>query len=673
MKSASGPGDDLPKRARRRLDPALEHNPGADFGADELNELADTRMMAPLDVPLASHDDPIVGITTADGGYIPPWRIGLVDSAPDAPSGSAKDQRRSGVREVRELSTATANAGAAGAADLEESAAEVDEIDAADRRNLGRNSALMASGTLVSRVLGMVNGSLQTAVLGTLVVGDAFKSANTFPNFILVLLSGGILNAVLIPQITKAMKRPDGGQDFVDRLVTAAFAIILGVAVLATLAASPLMRAFTSLQGPGLELAIAFAYLCMPQVLFYGIFAVLGNILQARGSFAAYGWAPVANNVIAIAGQIWFLTMWGAQDRVEAWTSEMIWVLAGSATLGIIVQALILIPPLYRTGFRYRPRWGLRGHGFGALGRYAALTFTALVIAQAGGLITMKVATHLRELAPADGREIATYLSYQNALSLFQMPYSLVAVSLLTALFPQIARAWQRRDSAAGRDDMKELLRRGLTLPALGIIPLSVMFMALSTQAVRVVFPSISAQQGLETGRLLLIMSAAMMGYSIVTLQQQYCFATEQGGTNLWMQCLVTGIQVAFTFGAYLVPLQYGMTVVTTGMFVGNWILAVVFLRYARRQIGDFGLGEIVRLYVRLFLASGIAGVVAWGAAHFLSGLASPAAAQWFYQLIGGAVGGVLFIAVLVVMIRVLHITEMNSLVAPIARRLRRS
>lgn len=595
--------------------------------------------MAPLDVPLASHDDPIVGITTPDGRYLPPWRL-----EPDP----------------------TQDPSAAG---------EVDEIDAADRRNLGRNSALMASGTLVSRVLGMVNGSLQTAVLGTLVVGDAFKSANTFPNFILVLLSGGILNAVLIPQITKAMKRPDGGQDFVDRLVTASFAIIIGVAVLATAAASPLMRAFTSLRGPGLELAIAFAYLCMPQVLFYGIFAVLGNILQARGSFAAYGWAPVANNVVAIAGQIWFLMMWGSQEHVESWTPEMIWVLAGSATLGIVVQALILIPPLYRTGFRYHVRWGLRGHGFRSLGRYAALTFTALVIAQVGGLITMKVATHLREMSPPGGREIASYLSYQNALSLFQMPYSLVAVSVLTALFPQLARAWQRRGQAAGLTDMQDLLRRGLTLPALGIIPLSAMFMALSTQAVRVVFPSISPEQGAETGRLLFVMSAAMMGYTIVTLQQQYCFATEQGGTNLWMQCLLTGIQVAFAFGAYLVPLHQGMTMVVAGMFVGNWTLAVVFLRHARRQIGDYGLGQVIRLYVRLGLASGVSGVAAWAVAHLLSGLSDPHAPrriQWAWQFLAGACGGVVFLAVLFVMVRMLHITEMNSLVAPITRRLRR-
>ncbi|EPH03208.1 integral membrane protein MviN [Propionibacterium sp. oral taxon 192 str. F0372] len=619
-----------------------------DLGSEDFNA---TRMMAAIwDVPLTGYEAPLFGLTTPDGQYIPPWRINP-DGTPQLITAPALTTSQAAVTD------------------------EVDEIDEADRRNLGRNSALMAAGTLVSRVLGMVNGSLQTAVLGTLVVGDAFKAANTFPNFILVLLSGGILNAVLIPQITKAMKRPDGGQDFVNRLVTATLVLILGVAVLATAGGGWLMSAFTSLRGPGLELAIAFAYLCLPQVLFYGIFAVLGNILQARGSFAAYGWAPVMNNVVAIAGEVTFLVLWGQQEQVEAWTPQMVWVLAGSATLGIVVQALILIPALYRTGFRYRPRWGLRGHGFGALGRYAALTFTALVIAQAGGLYTLKVATHLREIAPPDGPEIATYLSYQNALSLFQMPYSLVAVSLLTALFPQLARAWQRRDDAeVGLQDMRDLLRRGLTLPALGIIPLSAMFMALSTPAVRVVYPSISPEQGHQTGRLLFVMCASMMGYTIVTLQQQYCFATEQGGTNLWMQCLVTGIQVLFAFGAYLVPLEHGMTVVVAGMFVGNWGLALVFLLYARRQIGDYGLGEVIRLYVRLGLASAIAGAAAWGAARWVSsqGTLVTATTGWAWQVGGGVAGGVVFLVVLFILVKVLHITEMGGLLTPITRRLRR-
>ena len=562
------------------------------------------------------------------------------------------------------------------AAEPAEEESLVDSIDREDRKNLARNSALMASGTLASRILGMVNASLQTAVLGTLVVGDAFKSANTLPNFILVLLSGGILNAVLIPQITKAMKRPDGGKEFVDRLVTAAFVLIVAITVLVTAGAGVLMRVFTSLTGDGLQLAIAFAYLCLPQVLFYGVFAVLGNILNAFGRFGAYGWAPVANNVVAITGLVVFLVLWGQQPYAHTWTPTMIWVLAGSATLGIAVQSAILIPALHKTGFRWRFRWGLRGHGFGQLGRFTSLTFLALLIAQGGGLLIMKVATYIRDSAVAGDAGVASYISYQNSLSLFQMPYSLLAVSLLTALFPQIARAWQRReDPEIGMADMQELMRRGLTLPALGIIPSSAVLIALAGPAVRVVYFSLDEAEAAATAALLILMSASMMGYTIVTLQQQYCFASEQGLTNLWMQCLVTGVQVGFTLLAYLVPLEYGMLVIVAGMFFGNWTLAIVFVLYARRQIGSFGLRSVAVLYVRLGLASAIAGFAAWAIARLVLGQRGSETeltglAIWGWQFGAGIAGGRVFIAVFLVAVRLLRISEFGVL-NPLLRRLR--
>ncbi len=544
----------------------------------------------------------------------------------------------------------------------------VERIDREDRRNLGRNSILMASGTLVSRMLGMVNATLQVSVLGQAVVADAFKSANTLPNFILVLLSGGILNAVLIPQITKAMKRPDGGKDFVDRLVTAAIVLIVVVAVLCTAGAALFMQVFTTLSGPGLQLGIAFAYLCMPQVLFYGLFAVLGNILNARGSFGAYGWAPVANNVVAITGEVVFLYLWGRQDDPGVWSSEMIWVLAGTATLGIIVQAVILVPPLLRTGFRWTPRWGLRGYGFGQLGRFASLTFLALVIAQGGGLLIMKVATYLVDSPVAQTQYVAGYAAYQNALSLFQVPYSLVAVSLLTALFPQLARAWQRRDDEqSGLDDLRSLMRRGLTLPAIGIIPASAVLIAMAGPIVRVIYFGLEPAQAAATAALLMLMAASTLGYTVVTLQQQYCFATEQGRTNLWMQCLVTGVQVLFTLSALAVPAQFGMLMVGAGMVVGNLALGVVFVTYAGRQIGDFGLADVLRLYGRLIVVSAAGGVAAWGTTVLVLG----ALGGWVWQFAALAAGGVVFVVVFLVAARLMRVTEFFDLLNPVLRRLR--
>lgn len=539
-----------------------------------------------------------------------------------------------------------------------------DDLDERDRKNLGRNSVLMASGTLVSRLLGMINAMLLVKVVGQTLAADAFRSANSLPNYILVLLSGGILNAVLLPQITKAMKRSDGGREFVDRLLTITFALIGAVALLCTVGAGLLMRYLTRLQGPALHLAVEFAFICMPQVLFYGVFAVFGNLLNAHGSFGPYGWAPVLNNVVAIGGELVFLHMWGQQADPAVWTSTMIWVLAGTASLGILAQTLVLVPVLIHTGFRWRPRWGVRGYGLGQVGRFAGLTFLALCIAQGGGLFILNVATGMIDRA-AEGEYVAGYAAYQNANTLFQMPYSLIAFSILTALFPQLARAWQRKDSD-GIGDMQDLLYKGLTLPMVGIIPTSVLLIALARPIVRGIYWGLAPVEATATAWVLVLMAASTVSYTIVTLQQQYCFATEQGGTNLWMQCLVTGLQIVFALVASLVPARIGVVTICLGMFVGNSVLAVVFAVYARRQMGGLNLRGILWLYSRMLLASAIGGVPAYFAGSFIVWTMHDTLLS---QYLADLVGAVVFLVVLLVVVKLLRVPEFDSLLGAVLRR----
>ncbi len=539
------------------------------------------------------------------------------------------------------------------------------EIDETDRKNLGRNSLLMASGTLVSRVLGMVNAMLLAKVVGQALAADAFRLANTLPNYILVLLSGGVLNAVLLPQITKAMKRADGGKDFVDRLLTATLSLIAIVAVVTTVGAGVLMRAFTQLEGVGLHLGIAFAYICMPQVFFYAVFAVIGNLLNARGSFGAFGWAPVVNNLVAIGGEIVFLQMWGQQADPAVWSRQMVLVLAGSATLGIAAQVAVLLPVLRKIGFRYTPRFGLRGYGFGQVGRFASLTFLALCIAQAGGIYIANVASGMMYRAPAEAT-VAGYAAYQNAMTLFQMPYSLIAFSILTALFPQLARVWQRR-STAGLQDMRELVHRGLTLPAAGIIPAAFFLMALAGPLVRGIYWGISPEEASVTIPLLMLMAAALLPYTVVTFQQQYCFATERGVTNLWMQCLVTGVQVGFAFAAQRLDPLHGVEIICAGMIVGNTVLAVVFIGYARWRLQGIGMGKALWLYLRLAVASLIGATPAYLVSRWLVASQGDVLSTQYLALFAGIV---IFVAGFLLGVKVLAIHEFEAVLKPILRRL---
>lgn len=533
---------------------------------------------------------------------------------------------------------------------------------AATSPSVGRSSALMAAGTLMSRILGFVRNALFASVVGISLAGEAFNVANTMPNYLLTVLNAGILQAVLIPQITAAMKHEDGGQEFIDKLLTAAFGAILAVTLVGT-AISPWLIQWTSgLRGAALHLSILFGFICMPQILFYGLYSVLGNVLNARDRFAAFMWAPALANVVQIAGLGVFLAQWGQQTDPAKWSTEMVWTLAGSTTLSIAVQALVLIPPLVASGFRYRPRFGLRGSGLGAASKMVGWTVTALVIALGGGFVVQKVLTSAATHAPAGGPAVGGITAYNFAMLIFTLPHGLVTVSIITALFPQMTRAWQADDLK----QMRRLLTRALSMPAVLIIPASVGILVLAEPIVHVLL-QLSPRDAQPVVLALQIMSFGILGYGFSVLQQRYCFAREAGRENLAYQSFLTAIQVAFALGAlWFAPKHWVLPLVAVGLVVGNWAQSLVFIAVARRQMGGLRLAGVLRLWTRLAIASVLGGGTAWLVVHGMSGFGR----SWVLSVAICALGGMAFGLVYLAVSKLLHIHEVDEVFNPVLRRL---
>lgn len=533
---------------------------------------------------------------------------------------------------------------------------------AATSPSVGRSSALMAAGTLVSRILGFVRNFFFAAVVATSLAADAFNVANTMPNYLLTVLNAGILQAVLIPQITAAMKHEDGGQEFVDKLLTAAFGAIVVLTVVGTLMTPWLIRWTSDLPPAATHLSILFGYICLPQVLFYGLYSVLGNVLNARDRFAAFMWAPALANMVQIAGLVAFLAQWGKQTDPSRWSPAMVWTLAGSTTLGIAVQALVLIPPLVASGFRYRPRFGLRGAGLGSASRMVGWTLTALLVALAGGIVVQKVLTAVVEHASKSGPPVGGLTSYNFAMLIFTLPHGLVTVSIITALFPQMTRAWQADDLK----QMRRLLTRALSMPAVLIIPASVGILVLAEPIVHVLLrlPERSAQPVVLA---LQIMSFGILGYGFSVLQQRYCFAREAGRENLAYQSFLTAIQVAFALGAlWFAPKHWVLPLVAVGLVVGNWAQSLVFIAVARRQMGGLRLAGVLRLWTRLAIASVLGGGTAWLVVHGMSGFGR----SWVLSVATCALAGMAFGLVYLAVSKLLHIHEVDEVFNPVLRRL---
>src|SRR3954467_13489806 len=228
--------------------------------------------------------------------------------------------------------------------------------DVSETRGILASSAVMASGTIVSRMSGYVRNLLLAAAIGNELHADLFNIGNTIPNMLYILLAGGVVNAVLVPQLVRAQKNdPDGGAAYTNRIITLALLFLGTVTVLLVIAAPLVMRLYlnSSYDDPGLaaqrDSSLRSARLCLPQVFFYGMFVLLGQVLNAGGRLGPMMWAPIANNVIAIVVLVLSLFWFGALSKgggCTAFTSAQELVLGGGAALGIIAQVAVLLPVL---------------------------------------------------------------------------------------------------------------------------------------------------------------------------------------------------------------------------------------------------------------------------------------------------------------------------------------
>jgi putative peptidoglycan lipid II flippase len=327
-----------------------------------------------------------------------------------------------------------------------------------------RASAVMGAGTVVSRLLGFIKAIVLAQALGVVASAgaDSFAVANQMPNNLYVIIAGGVLSATLVPAIVRSAVHSDGGTAYINKLMTIALSVLTVMALAATLLAPVLVRLYaTHWSENQLALATAFTYWCLPQIFFYGLYALLGEILNARSIFGPFTWAPMLNNIISIVGLVVFILIFGADSAgarsVTDWTPGMVALIAGTATTGIAAQALILLVFWRKLNIRFRLDFAWRGVGLRETGKMAGWTFGMIVATQLAGLVE----TNVSALASGQG---ASVFAFQTAWLAFMLPHSIIAVSLATAYFTRISQHAAADNDELVREDAVAAIRRILTL-----------------------------------------------------------------------------------------------------------------------------------------------------------------------------------------------------------------
>ncbi|MBD8870999.1 murein biosynthesis integral membrane protein MurJ [Nocardioides donggukensis] len=532
------------------------------------------------------------------------------------------------------------------------------------------SSAVMAAGTVVSRMSGYVRSVLLAAALGNALHADLFTIANTIPNMLYILLAGGVFNAVLVPQLVRAMKNdPDGGDAYTQRIVTLAGLFLGGVTVLLVVLAPQVMSLYLdgSYDDPSLTAerasVIDFARYCLPQVFFYGMFVLVGQILNARGRFGPMMWAPITNNLTTMAVLVVYIAVFGTSSTGAYSTGEELLLGIGS-TVGIALQFVILVPFLRSAGFRFRPRFDFRGTGLGHTLRLGTWTVLFVIVNQVAYTVVVRLASG----GTAESADGTGYTIYASTFLLVMVPHAVVTVSLATAVLPRLSAS-----AAEGRlDALASTLASTLRTTLVLMIPFVLLVPLISVELSDLIWGYGAAEAASANyAPSLALFAPGVAFFTVHYLMLRGFYALEQTRTVFWVQCVIAAVNVALaltlvtaTDAAFTSPalvLAYG-----AAYAVGACLSYLVL----RHTLGGLDTRRTLRFLVRTLLAAGLAAAVAWSLARGLHSWWGDEATGKGEALLFVAAVGLVDAVVFLVLARVLRIREVTELVETVTRRL---
>lgn len=487
---------------------------------------------------------------------------------------------------------------------------------AADRA-LVKSSSVMAAGTVFSRITGIGRDIAMTAALGFFLVSDAYSLGNSLPNIVYILVVGGALNAVFIPQLVRHMKDDaDGGHGYANRLLTITSTALFVLAVLAIIFAPQIVDLYTPNDYPQsqLELATAFARLCLPQIFFYGIYAMLSQVLNARGKFGAPMFAPIANNIIAIATFGLFLIIAGTSAAADGeLTTDQILLLGIGTTLGVAAQAIILIPVLIRTGFRFRPMFDWKGAGLGKSGSLAMWTIGLVLVNQLAYIVITRLATQANVDAALSGTVAAGLTTYQKAHLVFVLPHSVITVSIVTALLPALSRVAHSGNLRQVGFDIGKTMR----MVAVLIIPVSAVLILLGPQIAALLFgygAATAAQAGLM-GTIVSIFVLGLLPFTLFYVLLRGFYSLEDTKTPFWVTVVFNVVYLALAIPLFELFLTGGQQVamLALGYSVAYWVVFLLTWYLLHRRLGTVDSKSTSVTLLKLVIAAVLAFAVMLG------------------------------------------------------------
>jgi putative peptidoglycan lipid II flippase len=528
-----------------------------------------------------------------------------------------------------------------------------------------RSSGIMALGTLASRGTGFLRTLMLVYALGEWRVANAYNNANTLPNTVYDLMLGGILTSIVVPLLVNAAKRDrDGGEAYDQRMFTLATIALFALTLVATLAAPLLVDLYArAITGTERHLMVVWAYFFIPQIFFYGVSSLAGGVLNARGHFAAPMWTPVLNNIVVIGVFLLFIADGGIGASLTSTTPGQVKLLGFGTTLGIVVQTLALIPVLRRAGFIWRPRIDFRRAEVTEIRRMAGPLFGYILTTQVAFLVVQNVANKASVHFPNDG-----FSSYSYAWQLFQLPYAVVGISVITALLPRMSAHAAERRYTLVKDDFSS----GVRLSSAIVVPAALTLAVLGAPLAEAVlgYGSTSVAHARYLGEVFAVFALGLVPYMMFQLILRVYYALHDSRTPMFIGVAVMATNIAASLLALrIMPAGHVVEGLAAAFGLANLVGTIVSWWVLSRRLRGLRGREIARSLIRMHLAAIPCALFALAVTFAVGVVVPPGPAFGVVSLILGGSGGLLLY---VLFAKALGVTELTELTAGLRTRLRR-
>jgi putative peptidoglycan lipid II flippase len=540
---------------------------------------------------------------------------------------------------------------------------------AEEEPSVARHGAVMASGSIISRVTGFLRTATIGAVIGAVAIGNDYNLANTLPGMVYELLLGGVLASVVIPLLVRARTRDaDRGEAYAQRLLTLAVVFLAGATVVAVLFAPVFTFLLAGRGTPPDDRALitTLSFLLLPMIFFYGLAALFAAILNTRGHFAMPTFAPILNNLVVIGMMLSLLVFSPVRhpDDAASLSATQVAVLGIGTTLGIIVQAAALLPALRRVGFAWRWRWDFRELHLREIGRVSVWMLAYVVASQ----IALVVVLRLAQVASHRTAGAAGPAIFNNAFLIFMMAHGIVAVSIITALMPRMAAA-----AAENRhDDLISQLSLGTRLTAVVLVPTTAAYVVLGRPLAVSLFQygNYTHDAAIATGWVIAVAGLGLVPFAISQLQLFAFYAMPDTKTPALVNIPVVVLRIVVDLLLFVVLPAGG---VAAGLMGGNAISFVLAaaLGYVllRQRVGLLGMRQIVSTIARLGVAALVACVPALIVVVGLTLVWTDDQPASYIQLV---VGGIVLIGTYIAVAFALRVQEVRELAGMLRARLGR-